>query len=116
MVCTCAEYCSVGSRWQAVIGTLTDSLGLSSGGSKYGVYQCPNFGALTVEARLLSTNPGVSTTQTLGGVVETWTRQPAATLTPGTTSRRAAFRMVFMRRLFFPDMVSTSTRGDIRLL
>lgn len=102
---------------RAVVDTLVDTLQLTGGGSKYGLYQVPAGTAMTTEARLL-TSKSEAAEMTLGAVMAGWAAPAAAgslaaKLVPRT---KASYRFCFMRRLFFTDMVQSSTKGDIDML
>ena len=109
-----SQHFSASTTLQAAVDTLTDTLQLTSGGSKYGLYQVPAGGAMTTEARLLtSTQEAVD--MTLGELVAGWAAPPSQG-SKMSTRGKAQYRVCFMRRLFFTDMVHNSTRGDIDLL
>lgn len=112
-----SQHFSATTTLQATVEKLTEMFQLTSGGGKYGLFQVPSSGAMTTEARLLTSSADAAE-MTLGELVAQWNAPPAAgTLASKMSPRgRATYRVCFMRRLFFSDMVHNSTRGDIDLL
>jgi myosin heavy subunit len=112
-----AQHFTASTTLEAAVDKLTEMFHLTSGGGKYGLFQVPSSGAMTTEARLLTSSPDAAE-RTLGEQVAQWNAPPAdGTLASKMSPRgRATYRICFMRRLFFTDMVHNSTRGDIDLL
>ena len=112
-----AQHFSASTTLQTAVDTLTDTLRLTSGGGKYGLYQVPSGGPMTTEARLLTNSPE-AVELTLGELVAQWAAPPSPTSLAAKMSPRgrATFRICFMRRLFFADMAHNSTPGDIDML